>query len=116
MPAMDLTGYEAATAADLVRAVDDATRDEDGSPIYLGRPREEPDCGLCNDSRTVRGGRLNRRLLRRQRVPCPSCSPTMPIQVYQWSRLAVLRAAAYRLTPAAHRGRVWGDSDDGAPF
>lgn len=93
---------------------DDWGYDGDGDAVYLGHPREEPDCGLCNDARTVRGGRLNRRLLRRQQVPCPSCSPSAVIRAYQWSRLAVLRGLAYRLTPVARRARVWGD--DEAPF
>lgn len=62
-----------------------------------GSPREEPDCGGCNDNRTV-PGRLGRRR------PCPSCSPT---------RVDMLRARLRGLVP---RRRPAGGWDTEAPF
>lgn len=59
-------------------------------------PREEPDCGRCNDDRAV-PGRF------RRRRPCPSCSPT---------RGDVLRARVRALVPYRRPAGGW----DEPPF
>ncbi len=91
---------------------DEWTWDKDGNPEYLGPPREEPDCGLCNDGRTVRGGLLNR-TIGRAWVPCPWCSPTVVIRLYQWLRLYHVRGAVWRLFHPRYRRAVVSDE---APF
>ncbi len=96
-----------------MRDPDEWTWDEDGNPEYVGRPREEPDCGGCNDGRSVPAGVLNRVLLRRPWVPCPSCNPTAFIRLYQRSQLWRIRGAVWRLFHPRAAAAVVSDE---APF
>lgn len=96
----------------MTRDPDEWTWDEEGNPEYVGRPKEEPDCGLCNDGRTVRGGLLNR-LIGRVSVRCPSCSPTAFIRLYQRSQLWRVRGMVWRLFHPRYRSPAYSDE---APF
>ncbi len=87
--------------------------DEDGNPEYAGPPREEPDCYTCCDGRAVRAGVLNRVILRRPWVPCPSCSPTAVIRLYQRLQLWRVRGWVWRLF---HPRRAAAVTSDEAPF
>ncbi len=94
-------------------APDEWDWDEDGNPEYIGPAKEEPDCFGCSDGGSVRAGVLNRLILRRPWVPCPSCCPTAATRLYQRLQLWRVRGLASRIV---HPRRQAVAVSDEAPF
>lgn len=76
-----------------MRDPDEWSWDADGHPEYVGPPKEEPDCGACND-----GG-------------CPECQPTPEEHAAMLLRHQQLRA---EFDAAVRRGEARYDTE--APF
>lgn len=70
----------------------------DDDPLRDAPMKEEPDCYACCDRYCVRAGRLNRLLLGRIWVQCPSCNPTRATVVYQRLGLWRIRGFFWTLT------------------